>query len=119
MKNSQKLVRPGRSRDGSHFIKIKYVGGTLSITGVVGPMANGDARGSCGQTKYVELISYADGWDEKLYRELCAVWDHWHLNDMRPGCEHQRAAEWDKQSIDPSKPLDAYGKHFPGQQQGC
>jgi hypothetical protein len=29
---------------------------------------------------------------EKIAR-LVEVWDRWHLNDMRPGCEHQR--EWD------------------------
>jgi hypothetical protein len=40
----------------------------------------------------------------------------WHLNDMKPGCEHQEAAGWDKRPIDPSKPTNAYGKFFPGQQ---
>ena len=31
-------------------------------------------------------------------QRMAAVWQRWHLNDMRPGCEHQR--EWDT-----SKPI--------------
>lgn len=27
--------------------------------------------------------------DAKLQR-MCKIWERWHLNDMRPGCEHQR-----------------------------
>jgi hypothetical protein len=48
-------------------------------------------------------------------RRLCAIWDRWHLNDMRPGCEHQRAAGWGERRIDPSKPARAYGRHHPNQ----
>jgi hypothetical protein len=39
----------------------------------------------------------------------------WHLNNMKAGCVHQEAEGWDKRPIDPSKPTDTYGKHFPGQ----
>ncbi len=38
----------------------------------------------------------------------------WHMNDMRPGCVHQRAENWDERPIDPTKPIDAYGVHVPG-----
>lgn len=27
--------------------------------------------------------------------ELVTIWGAWHLNDMRPGCEHQVGPEWD------------------------
>jgi ribosomal protein L37E len=39
----------------------------------------------------------------------------WHLNDMKPDCEHQEKEGWNKRPIDPHKPLDSYGKFFPGQ----
>jgi hypothetical protein len=48
---------------------------------------------------------------------LLELWNRWHLNDMRAGCEHQRAEEWDKRPIDPTKPTDTYGRHFDGQTQ--
>jgi hypothetical protein len=44
-------------------------------------------------------------------RRLLDLWERWHLNGMRAGCEHQRAAGWDKRPIDPDQPLDSYG-HF-------
>jgi hypothetical protein len=39
----------------------------------------------------------------------------WHMNDMKAGCEHQEAEGWAERPIDPSKPTNAYGKHYPGQ----
>jgi hypothetical protein len=68
----------------SVFATIEYRDGKLSITGVHGPRSNGDAYGSCGQcidTARTCSPRFAD------------LWDRWHLNDMRPGCEHQR--DWD------------------------
>mgnify|MGYP003419988187 CR=1 FL=1 len=85
------------------FAIIKWSGdGRLSITGVVGPRKNGDAYGSCGQC--VDDI-------RALNPELADVWERWHLNDMRAGCEHQRADKWDERPIDPSKPTNVYGRH--------
>lgn len=46
---------------------------------------------------------------------LVETWERWHLNDMRPGCEHQRAEGWGDRPIDPDKPTRAYGRHFEGQ----
>lgn len=46
-----------------------------------------------------------------LFDTLFGIWKRWHLNGMKAGCEHQRAARWDKLPIDPTKPLDSYGKH--------
>lgn len=48
-------------------------------------------------------------------QRMIEVWKRWHINTMRAGCEHQRAEGWDTRPIDPSKPLNAFGKHFEGQ----
>jgi hypothetical protein len=54
--------------------------------------------------------------DNPKVHRLVDLWKRWHLNDMRPGCEHQRAAGWDKEPIDPTKPLDTYGLFPPNTQ---
>lgn len=90
------------------FAKIEYSkDGRLSIMGVIGPLRNGDARGSSGQIvmsfkEYDERghmsladVTPAPGWTPELVRQFFDAWDRWHLNDMRAGCEHQRGAEWD------------------------
>lgn len=84
-------------------------GPKLSFTGVVGPTGDGDAFGSCGQI--VDCLAEvrpneAEGWTAALVAELRAMWERWHLNDMRAGCEHQRAAEQQEGGPwDPRKPL--------------
>lgn len=62
---------------------------------------------SCGQVKDRLRGEYPN--NEAVTR-LAALWDRWHLNDMRAGCEHQRALGWDKEPIDPSRPTTAYGR---------
>lgn len=103
------------------FVTVSWNGERLSFTGVEGPMRNGNCRGSCGQ---IDM-----GWREDPERwiyggremprarveRLMELWQRWHLNDMKAGCEHQRAEGWDQRPIDPNKPLNAYGKHFPEQ----
>lgn len=81
---------------------------TLSITGVVGPRSNGNAAGSCGQIimDYKEYhhnghasiadITPAPGWDYDMIRKFFDIWQRWHLNDLRAGCEHQEAAIKDR-----------------------
>ncbi len=75
------------------FAFIQWDGDKLSLTGVEGPRANGDAHGSCGQID-------GHAWDNYTARpgidldKLREVWHRWHLNDMRAGCEHQRALGW-------------------------
>lgn len=97
------------------FCRVKITDGKLSITGVVGPKRNGDCVGSCGQISDTltdaEFVPAVDIDTARLH----AVWDRWHLNDMRAGCEHQRSEGWDTRPIDPTKPLRTYGKHFDGQ----
>jgi hypothetical protein len=75
------------------FATIEWKGGRLSITGVIGPKANGDALGSCGQIvgESLEGIELAPDWTPETYARFVETWERWHLNDMRAGCEHQRA----------------------------
>lgn len=79
------------------FVTIEYKDGRLSITGVEGPLSSGDCRGSCGQTGIRADITPNDkeGWTTETVDRLRQIWDRWHLNDMRPGCEHQQGPEWD------------------------
>lgn len=70
-----------------------------------------------GQAIYeVEAVTeFAAGWSAERRDRLVSVWRAWHLNGLNAGCEHQRAAGWDKRPIDPDKPTDSYGIHFEGQ----
>ena len=74
---------------------------TLSITGVEGPMQNGDCRGSAGQLDmnmdegYLSNITLEPGWTMEQVEKLLAVWRDYHLNDMKPGCDH-----WAEQGFD-------------------
>lgn len=97
------------------FVKVDYRDGRLSFTGVEGPTRSGNAVGSCGQIDLTAIDRLEKGWTQEMLRQLIAVWKRWHLNDMRAGCEHQRAEKWDELPIDPSKPLSSYGVHAPGE----
>lgn len=68
----------------------------LSITGVVGPRSNGDAyaAGQCVDT--VRQCTPGAGWTADMVQRLCDIWGKYHLNDMRPYCEHQRGWDGDK-----------------------
>lgn len=118
MEAFKKIINPGRTIDGPVFVKIEWDGKRLSLSGVIGPKSNGDTTGSCGQIadefRY-SLTSESPGWDQEMVQKLVDLWGRWHLNDLKAGCEHQRAEGWDRRPIDPLKPLNAYGKHFEGQ----
>jgi hypothetical protein len=99
---------PERTRFVPLFAKIELTAdGRLSISGVVGPRENGNAAGSCGQIimsfkeydkrGHMELkdLRPAENWTRSLIRQFFDIWDRWHLNDMSPMCEHQRALGWD------------------------
>ena len=99
-----KVVRIGTGctiNTGNVYCKINYEDGKLSISGVEGPLSNGDAKGACGQIVMHEwdIREYAPGWDEKKVAEFRAVWDKWHLNDMRPNCQHQVGSDWENQKV--------------------
>lgn len=90
------------------YCSITYKNGELSISGVEGPRANGDAWGSCGQiawgydhrnksqndTRYsvpvtVDEITFAPGWNADLWYGLLNIWHTYHLNKLHAACEHQ------------------------------
>lgn len=89
-----------RSRNGATaraFCEIQFENGRLSITGVIGPMPSGNCRGGAGQC--VDAIREGrpcDEWTQEMLDKFCSIWDEWHLNDMRPYCQHQRALGWRK-----------------------
>lgn len=76
-------------------VRIEFRDKRLSISGVIGAKSNGDSRGSSGQCvdeiRRGEFTEYAPGWDAATVARFCDAWDTWHLNNMRAGCEHQRA----------------------------
>lgn len=77
------------------FCEIKYKDGRLSIHGVEGPTNGGNCLGGCGQIDVSgDWSSFAPGWNRAKIAKFARIWDEWHLNDARAGCQHQRA-EWD------------------------
>lgn len=94
----RKVVRIGTTRTpggrgASVFCRIEYQNGRLSISGVIGPLASGNALGSSGQIDMEpwHISKYAPGWGFAKVAAFRAIWKRWHLNDMRAECEHQRA----------------------------
>lgn len=86
----------GNTREVNAFAKIIYENGRLSITGVIGPMSNGDALGSSGQcVNEIRNGMVKIDWTLPMLYKFCDIWKEWHLNDMHPECEHQRKLGWD------------------------
>lgn len=82
------------------FCKIKYVNGELSITGVIGPMSNGNCRGAAGQCiDEIRKGKPIKNWTEEMLLQFCDVWESYHLNHMRPYCKHQKELGWDKLAL--------------------
>lgn len=98
-------------------LRARKDGYSLSVCGTLGAVPNqgfdkfkcvdGVTRNAGGGGQCVDDL-------RAFFPEYAHHFEH-HLNDMHAGCEHQRAEGWDKRPIDPSKPLNTYGKHFPGQ----
>ncbi len=97
----KKIVSPaickisGSTKRARAFASIEYENGKLSICGVVGPLSNGDCRGSAGQC-YEEIAAGtpALGWTNEMLKKFVSIWERWHLNNMNPACEHQRKLGW-------------------------
>jgi hypothetical protein len=130
----EKIVQPCKVLIGNQFAKvfckIEVADGELSITGVIGPKSNGNARGGCGQISHEfsqrlpenddkrygspwhvgpDMV-LADGWDEVMWLNFLTIWGTYHLNHMKSCCEHQRAFGWDREPIDPARPSSDYDK---------
>lgn len=96
-----KVLYVGTADDGPVFVTVDWCSSDLNkrytrltFTGVIGPKANGDARGSCGQIElgYDEAPWLANG-DLKRAEltRLIEVWRKWHLHDMQAGSPRQMA----------------------------
>ena len=99
-----KIIHPctvdaGMKRPKDAFCKItitdKDKGPVLSITGVVGPTPRGNAYSSGQCVDTIRVGTPTKMWDREMLDKLCNIWDRWHLNDMRAGCEHQVGEAWD------------------------
>jgi hypothetical protein len=86
-----KIVNPGTVNRSRMFCKIKFEDSRLSISGVVGPRQSGNCSGGCGQIVDTPVDKFSKGWNQELLDKFYDVWHRWHLNDLRAGCEHQRA----------------------------
>lgn len=97
----KKTVRIGHGKNGSIYCRIEFTDGKLSITGVEGPTSDGNCRGGAGQIVMHDwsLETLAPGWTKDMVKQFREVWDKWHLNDMRAGCEHQIGPEWEPQDV--------------------
>lgn len=78
------------------FVEIEYTpNGRLSLHGVVGPKSNGNCWGSAGQCQdSIRAGVPTEEWTPEMIQRLCDIWDEWHLNDVRPYCQHQKELGW-------------------------
>jgi hypothetical protein len=91
------MMRPKWTKRGYRvYARIEYKDGKLSISGVEGPLASGNCRGSCGQIDMhsPHIDDLAPGWTRAMLREFWDIWGEWHLNDMQSACVHQEAMGW-------------------------
>lgn len=86
---------------GRVYCSIEIENGKLSISGVEGPLASGNALGGCGQIQdHLQPIQkFEPGWSDDLLAKFVDVWNAWHLNDMNAGCQHQRAMGWGTRKV--------------------
>ena len=101
----KRTLTPTTYGSGFVFVFVDWDGKRLSLTGVEAPYANGNCSGSFGQITLDPSLPQKAWTTEKVER-LAAIWDRWHLNDMRAGSEAQEAwlrehrAEYEAQTLD-------------------
>ena len=96
----------------SAYAEIEYENGRLSIRGVIGPQRNGNCLGSCGQcVEEIRNGKPTDEWNHEMLQRFCDVWGKWHLNDMRPYCEHMKKLGWDEEAKEKIKVAKWNTKH--------
>ena len=97
MKDFKKEVYIGRLKDDHRyhvFVEIEYNNKGLSITGEETTKNKKYFRSRGQITLDPNEIEFAPGWNKEKVERLENIWNKWHLNDMRAGCEHQRK-NWD------------------------
>lgn len=78
------------------FVTINWDGQKLSITGVECPTLRGDCD------RFGQIHDTVRPFNPRL----ADLWERWHLNDMQPGCEHQRKRpEYEKPAMLELQPL--------------
>lgn len=98
----EKIINPcqcqvWKNRQANAYVKITYDGKRLSFSGVIGPKSNGKCFGAAGQcVKEISRGTPKPPWNNAMLQKLCAIWDEWHLNDLRPYCRHQKDLGWDE-----------------------
>ncbi|UOF78291.1 restriction alleviation protein lar [Caudoviricetes sp.] len=52
--------------------------------------------------------------ENKKVQQMLAIWERWHLNNMKAGCEHQRTLGWEKDGYDkhPCEPCPICGYRY-------
>lgn len=91
------------------YCSIEYENNVLSITGVVRPRSNGDAY-SCGQIiDDIKNGKLTDDWTKEMLDKFVDIWENYHLNDLRPYCEHQKELGWKELS---TKQIIIYEYHL-------
>ena len=90
-----------------------------TFSGVIGESGR---DGSWGQVhelldKLIAQGQYTTPWTKDKLEQLARLWRRWHLNNLKAGCEHQRAARWEERPIDPTRPLHDYDAFVPGHPQ--
>jgi len=119
----EKIIKPGKVEGHKVFCKITTKEESnqlkLSITGVIGPMRNGNAHGGGqivmdwrGKNAHNPKVTFSPGWSQKLFDKFLDIWDKWHLNDIQAGCEHQRALGWNNYDEHPSEPCPTCGYKY-------
>jgi hypothetical protein len=108
------VLNPGKTEAGQVWIEVEWSKGRLTFSGVEGPLRSGNARGGCGQIDktLAQIVTPNKGWTTSQIQDLAAVWSRWHLNDMRAGCEHQRALGWTVAKGRLSEPCPVCGYNF-------
>lgn len=98
MEAFKKIVRLGKTPEGWNiFCKIEYKDSALSISGVEGPMKNGNAKGSWGQIEMlydnlaIAQITRDSGLSLCMLTQFFQYWRDYHLNNMQAGSPAQTA----------------------------
>lgn len=98
-----KIINPcvcdvGGMKPAEAFCKIVFFeDGRLSICGVIGPTRDGNSRGGAGQCiDEIRAGTPTGEWTPEMLQRFCDIWDEWHLNDLRPYCQHQKELGWGK-----------------------
>lgn len=76
------------------YVQAHIENGSLSVAGWAYAGRSCVSGGQC-IDEVRKVTDPAKGLSRADLARLVEIWDRWHLNDMRAGCEHQRRWGWD------------------------